>query len=346
MRLKPPNLCPHQALLAVGLIPSAATAWWLIGDPNGLGVLGSCIAAIAGLALVLSVVYMPAALWVVVTRSGRSVYETMPREMSGPVLVVPIATTVSTSFLSVGVAVGTLTFGDSPAVDPGSRRYWGALCLVGFVIGIFVPWLVAHLIRLERAGADVAILDSAVPAPLVHSAIERRWDQLVQMKRYWYPNRRLRALGVLIGPAADPGRTGKRGGVVSHLNLLIAGLAITNVVCVGVLTLESKVDLSAASWIAVIALVVLPGSLAALAVALIGFTLTAQEQKTATRLRMALVLAAGRAAPVVADRVVDREAAGRQLDVAAVEVAVRERLKLMSRAELLSVAFAKGRSWR
>lgn len=362
-RSRKPSLPPSIALLAIVLAPTVAAAVWLWWSPgDGLWISVAAVIVVSGLLCLLA---GPLAFWTAITKSRTPIYETLPRETTGPVLVIPVATTVSTSLLTVGVAVGTLTFGDNPVVAVELRSYMGILSAVGLVIGLLAPMAAVQVIRLEREGVEVAIFDPHAPPQKVLDALPPRWEQLRDAKRRWYAARRRAALGELENAPAFAWPTGPYGSKATRPKTLIASLTVLGGLGGVLISLATFFTSTVISWLALGSFVVLPGALTGLAVVLVAYTLTAQEQRTAGLLRRAHTLATARVAEQAAANrgarirpqrrtALTGQRRGRRADTpseglvaaGAIELAVDARIKRMTRIELLAHAVARDRPWR
>lgn len=320
------------------------------------------VALVTGLSGVICLLYGSLATWAAMTKLWTPVYETLPREITGPVLIIPLATTVSTSMLTVGIAVGTLTLGNDPVVAVGLRPHMGVLTLVGLAVGLVAPWAALRFIRLEREGLDVAIFDLQSPPRLVLNALQRRWTQLHDERRLCYRRIRVEGLGDLEAASENPWPSGHRLGTWTRPRTLIFVLFILACASVAFIAIDAFTGSVALNRIAIGSFIIFPGALTVLAFVLVAYTVTAQEQRNAELLRRAYSAAherldsekmAHQQAPSdMTKKMGDNAAgcvalpAGASVAVLDVEAAVSGRIERMSRLQLLVHATSKGRSWR
>lgn len=327
------------ALFLLSGVPSAVNGLWFYRglDDEWLSV----TTAVFVLAAVAAIVcFGPAAAWANLAKRRTPSYEQLPRATTSAIFVLLLATAVSTSLLTVGVAVASLTFGDESPYPSTLRPYMLLLCAMAVAIGLLAPWVALQSVRLESDGSSVAIFDPTVPEELILASVDRRWRLLINRKRYLYPDCRMRFLGSVSEPPATawPSSWGGAGRwrprvlfSVLACSVALAGLGVA----VGVLAASRLGDV-----VGVTAFVLLPGLLMMLAAVTAAYALLLEEQNAAALLRRARGAARERMA--LRPKPLERE----PQSVGNGDCPDHKPLAEMTRGALLREAFRRGRSCR
>jgi hypothetical protein len=182
--------------LAGALVAGALLAGVTDSDPSSS--IPTLIGALGITAAVLAIaVSAPYAAIQARTADRAPLIERLPRHLSAPTLVLPLASTFSGTVLTLSVLLFSLTLGDDPAVATTWRLHAGMFGVLAIAGGCFGPVAAFKMIQEEYDGLDAPIFDSKAEPERVRAAVAERWDELASRRRIFLRQSRLRALADL-----------------------------------------------------------------------------------------------------------------------------------------------------